>query len=136
LLPDEQYIADDTYRTPCALLPEDASNLDEYEYMDVARARHEQMNRLLKTFKVVSNIFKREVTKHGLFMYAVANIVQLGLLCQLNVKGELTVTLHDQYEQEGTSNRLTTLFLSFEWGKTRCYREKEPEAVLRGVPVR
>jgi hypothetical protein len=72
LLPNEQYIADDTYRCPEALLPEDACNLDEYEYMDVARARHEQVNRL---FKGLSNIFKREVTKHGLFMHAVANIV-------------------------------------------------------------
>jgi hypothetical protein len=45
--------------------------------MDVARARHEQVNRL---FKVLCNRFKRDVTKHGFFMHAVASIVQLGIM--------------------------------------------------------
>jgi hypothetical protein len=86
LLPEEQYIADDTYRCPEALLPEDASNVEEYFYMDVARARHEQVNRLFKLFKVLSNRFKRDVAKHGVFMHAVANIVQLGLMTgEMNV---------------------------------------------------
>ena len=54
--------------------------------MDVARARHEQVNRLFKIFKVLSNVFKREVTKHGVFMHAVANIVQFGLMTgEMNV---------------------------------------------------
>ncbi len=54
--------------------------------MDVARARHEQVNRLFKLFKVLSNRFKRDVAKHGVFMHAVANIVQLGLMTgEMNV---------------------------------------------------
>jgi hypothetical protein len=48
--------------------------------MDVARARHEQVNILFKLFKVLCNQFKRDVTKHGFFMRAVANIVQLGIM--------------------------------------------------------
>jgi hypothetical protein len=80
LLPGEQYIADDTYRTAEALLPEDAATVEEYHFMAAARARHEQVNRLFKFFKIVADRFGRKVSKHGLFMHAVANIVQLGLM--------------------------------------------------------
>jgi hypothetical protein len=86
LHPDEQYVADDTYLTPCALLPGDATSLEEHEYMAAARARHEQINRLFKLFRILKLPFERKVTKHGLFMHAVANIVQLGLMT-----GELKV---------------------------------------------
>jgi hypothetical protein len=54
--------------------------VDEYEFMDCARARHEQVNRLFKLFKSIGHTFKRDVCLHGLFMHAVANIVQLGLM--------------------------------------------------------
>jgi hypothetical protein len=80
LLPGEQYIADDTYRTAEALIPSDADTLDEYEFMAAAQARHEQVSRLFKFLKIVANPFKRKVNKHGFFMHAVANIAQLGLM--------------------------------------------------------
>jgi hypothetical protein len=65
----------------CALLPGDATTLDEYEYMADARSRHEQINKLFKLFRILKLPFERKVTnKHGLFMHPIANVVQLGLI--------------------------------------------------------
>jgi hypothetical protein len=52
----------------------------EKRYMELARLRHEQANRLFKLFKVLSNTFRRDVKKHKYFMLDVANIVQMGLM--------------------------------------------------------
>ena len=43
------------------------------------RARHETYNGRLKSWRVLSNTFRHNVSKHGLCFYAVANIVQLEL---------------------------------------------------------
>jgi hypothetical protein len=74
LLQDEVYVADKGYRSEYALLPSDAWDDNEKRYMELARARHEQVNRLFKLFKVLSNTFRQDVKKHKYFMLAVANI--------------------------------------------------------------
>jgi hypothetical protein len=76
----ERYIADGGYRTPQALCPLDAFTHEERAYMQICRTRHETINRLLKNFSIVGTVFKRDVGKHGLFLYAVANIVQVGIM--------------------------------------------------------
>jgi hypothetical protein len=77
---DERYIADGGYCTPQALHPHDAFTHEETAYMQICRTRHETINRLFKNFSIVGNTFTRSVEKHGLFLYAIANIVQVGIM--------------------------------------------------------
>jgi hypothetical protein len=79
---DERYIADGGYRTPQALHPLDAYTHEETHYMQICRTRHETVNRLFKNFAIVGDVFTRAVHKHGLFLYAVANVVQVGIMCK------------------------------------------------------
>jgi hypothetical protein len=76
----ERYIADGGYVTHQALNPHDAFSHEERMYMQICRTRHETINRLLKNFAIVGTVFKREVGKHGLFLYSVANVVQVGIM--------------------------------------------------------
>jgi hypothetical protein len=76
----ERYIADGGYRTPQALSPYDAYDSEERMYMQICRTRHETINGSFKNFKVVGDRFTRAVEKHGLFLYAVANVVQVGIM--------------------------------------------------------
>jgi hypothetical protein len=76
----ERYIADGGYRTPQALSPLDAYTEEERLYMQICRTRHETINRLFKNFSIVGNTFTRSVEKHGIFLYAVANVVQVGIM--------------------------------------------------------
>jgi hypothetical protein len=76
----ERYIADGGYVTPQALSPHDAYSHEERAYMQICHTRHETINHLLKNFKVVGDVFTRSVDKHELFLYAVANIVQVGIM--------------------------------------------------------
>ena len=80
LLPDERYIADGTYRCIEALQPDDAVCEYESYYMKWCRSRHETVNGLIKLFRVAHNRFERAPAKHGLFLHAIANIVQLGIM--------------------------------------------------------
>ena len=75
----ETYVADSIYNNDFAIRPEDAETEYEHWYMAWARARHEQINRLFKRFKVIKNVFKRDVNKHGIFTHAIANILQIGI---------------------------------------------------------
>ena len=76
----ERYIDDKGYKSRRALNPYNAWNDQEAGYMRIVRGRHETINHLFKTFAVISNIFRRSLTKHGLFMYSIANIVQIGIM--------------------------------------------------------
>jgi hypothetical protein len=76
----ERYIADGGYNTPQALNPHDAFSHEERMYMQICRTRHETINRLFKNFAIVGTVFKRDVGKHGLFLYSVANVVQVGIM--------------------------------------------------------
>jgi len=77
---DERYIADGTYTCNQALIPHDIANHYESVYMQWCRTRHEATNKLFKLFKVVCNKFERSPFKHGLFVHAIAQIVQLGIM--------------------------------------------------------
>lgn len=79
LSPNEKYIADGMYNNGRAIKPDDAEDEYEHWYMARARARHEQVNRLFKRFKVIKNVFRREVSKHGIFTHAIAAIIQIGI---------------------------------------------------------
>ena len=46
------------------------------------RARHEAMNGRLKTFKVLTERFRHDISLHSICFFAVANVAQLGLLEQ------------------------------------------------------
>ena len=76
----ERCIADNGHLCDEALMPHDATSWIEKNYMALARARHETVNAQFKQFRVIGNRFHREVEKHGIFMHAIANIVQLGIM--------------------------------------------------------
>ena len=77
---DERHVADGTHNTNRALTPIDIANHYESLHMQWCRTRHEATNRLFKVFKVVCNRFERSPFKHGRFMHAIAQIVQLGIM--------------------------------------------------------
>ena len=76
----ERYIADKGYQSTYAITPFDAANQVEKDYMALCRTRHETINRLFKTFKVVGNRFSRSPSKHAVFCHSVINIVQVGIM--------------------------------------------------------
>ena len=76
----ERYIADKIYASECAINPYDAWNNADSQYMTLVRGRHETINRLFKQFKSIANTFRRDPAKHGLFMYSIANIIQVGIM--------------------------------------------------------
>ena len=76
----ERYIADKGYHSSSALQPNNAWTFEERHYMRVVRGRHETINRLFKRFRSIGNTFKRDHTKHGLVMYSIANIIQVGIM--------------------------------------------------------
>ena len=53
---------------------------DDAQYMQACGSQHETVNRLFKQFNVINNRFKRDVMKHGVFTYAIANIIQVGIM--------------------------------------------------------
>jgi len=82
LAPDEMFLADGTYRdghgwcvTPTYNDPPTADDIMKGK----ARARHEDINSLLKQFNVLHHCFRHHRTKHGRVFTAVANIVQAKL---------------------------------------------------------
>ena len=78
---DELYIADGGYKSKGMVLnPDDAVSQEINDYMQICRTRHETINTLFKHFAIIGNRFHRDVSKHGLFTHAVANIVQLGIM--------------------------------------------------------
>ena len=72
--------ADGTYKCNQAIGPDDIANNYEQQYMKWCRSRHEATNRLFKLFGVAVNRFERSPTKHGLFLHAIAQIIQLGMV--------------------------------------------------------
>ncbi len=82
LSPGEMYVANGTYRAAQALQPSQGLTQVEDDYMAVCRACHETVSRKFKMFQSIQNTFKREVTKHGLFTHAIANVIQLGIMCE------------------------------------------------------
>lgn len=80
LAPDEIFLADGTYADGHGWCdtPTGQENADQW-MKGKARARHEDINSLLKQFNVLHNCFRHHRTKHGRVFTAVANIVQAKL---------------------------------------------------------
>ena len=76
----ERYIADKGYMSPLALAPRVAITNEEERYMSICRTRHETVNSRFKIFAIIGNTFVRDVTKHGMYTHAIANIVQVGIM--------------------------------------------------------
>ena len=95
---DERYIADGTYQCNEAIRPDDVATHYETVYMKWCRSRHENINRLFKQFRVAKAVFERSVEKHGLFLHAIAQIVQLGIMI-----GQKTASFHVQGVQQPSS---------------------------------
>ena len=76
----ERYVADNGYNCQEALIPNDVQTFYEMYYMSTARSRHETVNQLFKQFRVIGNRFHRSVDLHGQFTFAIANIIQLGIM--------------------------------------------------------
>ena len=51
------------------------------KYMKKVLARHENVNRRIKSFECLSGTFRHDVSLHHVFFHAVANIVQLSIEC-------------------------------------------------------
>ncbi len=79
LLAGEYYIADGIYRNDHADTPR-GTWLFEDRQKATARARHENINWRFKVFKCLREQWRHDREKHGNVMYAVANIVQLGIM--------------------------------------------------------
>ena len=76
LLPEEKIIADSGYRDDRFFLHHIAVINTPKFYKNV-RARHENINRRIKTFSVIGSTFRHPLHKHVPCFFAVANIVQL-----------------------------------------------------------
>ena len=80
LAPDEMFLADSTYSDGhgWAVTPTGEENHDEW-MKGKARDRHEDINSLLKQFRILKDCFRHHRTMHGRVFTAVANIVQAKL---------------------------------------------------------
>jgi DDE superfamily endonuclease len=78
----EYYIADGGYAdgNQYSSTP---NGLNDYEQRTkaLARARHETVNRRFKIFGCLSQRYRHDLGLHGMIFHAVANIVQLTILC-------------------------------------------------------
>lgn len=76
LLPHEKVIADRGYRDEkCVYLPNDLIYADNL-YSSV-RARHENANRRIKQFNIISNRFRHDLSLQHFCFFAAANLAQL-----------------------------------------------------------
>ena len=79
---DERVVADSGYRgysqffdTPWRYL----DNEHQKRRKQIVRARHETINRRFKEWKILKEVFRHAVEKHGVVFLSVANIVQVSL---------------------------------------------------------
>lgn len=77
--PDEMTLADDTYRDALYFIhphgyPESVQKQKQY------MARHETVNGRIKSFRVLSAVFRHDLTFHSDCFHAIANIVQLMIM--------------------------------------------------------
>ena len=77
--PGERVEADSGYHGEPTKIktPDDYDTLEEKRAKDLARARHETVNRRFKQFKCLKEVFRHGLTKHGDVFRAVAVITQL-----------------------------------------------------------
>lgn len=72
-----EHIADGTHMTNEAITLDDIANPHKIIYMKWCCVHHEASNCLFKLFHVAVSQFERAPEKHGLFVHAIAQIVQL-----------------------------------------------------------
>ena len=80
MLDQKWYVADGGYNPDPAIPSCFDEDSHERIYMQIARSRHETVNNLLKTFRSLDCKFSRAVEKHETFFYAIANIIQVGIV--------------------------------------------------------
>lgn len=73
----ERVEADNGYRGPQIVRPGDYATKEEKRAKDLARARHETVNRRFKQFAILSQPFRHPLKKHKMVFRAVAAITQL-----------------------------------------------------------
>ena len=90
LLADEFYVADGGYQDggEHSVTPNGMNDYEQRTYA-LARARHETINRVFKTYECFRTMFRHQREKHGLFFRSAAVIIQLGLR-----EGSHTFTVH------------------------------------------
>jgi len=76
----ERHIADGGCKSLHAIIPDDAVTVQEMNYMQICRTRHETINTLFKKFASIGDVFTRHCSKHALFGHSVINIVQIGIM--------------------------------------------------------
>ena len=74
----ERYVCDGGYYGPRAEKPNGLNNADQY-MKKVVRARHETVNRRFKQFRILEQVFRHRLTRHGIVFWAVANLTQLAI---------------------------------------------------------
>lgn len=78
LLPGEQVVCDKGYRGDRACCtPYDAKNRLHFKAMSMARVRHETVNRCLKKWRVLKDVFRHHRSKHHIAFRAVAVLTQI-----------------------------------------------------------
>lgn len=77
--PYEKTLADDTYRDGLYFI-HPHGNPESIQKQKQFMARHETVNGRLKSFRVLSTIFRHDLTLHSACFYAVANLVPLTIM--------------------------------------------------------
>ena len=81
--PGEKFLVDGIHSSAhgCSEMPTGFNN-DDQHVKAVARARHENVNRLFKNFGILERRFCHRVELHGLVFQAVANVIQASILLE------------------------------------------------------
>lgn len=74
----EKYVCDGGYYGPRAVKPNGLNNADQH-MKSVVRARHETVNRRFKQFGILEHVFRHRLQRHGVVVWAIANITQIGI---------------------------------------------------------
>ena len=77
--PGEMTLADDTYRDVLYFI-HPHGNPESVQKQKQFMARHETVNGRMKSFRVLSSVYRHNLTFHSNCFYAVANIVQLMIM--------------------------------------------------------
>ena len=77
LCTNEKVIADRGYRDSSVCHPDTAVNEQHRHAMSVLRARHETINGQLKTWKILKNVFRHDITKHHIVFWTIVVIEQV-----------------------------------------------------------
>lgn len=75
----ERVEADGGYRGPQIMRPDDYATKEEKRAKDLARARHETINRRFKQFGILGQQYRHPLKKHQMVFRAIASITQINI---------------------------------------------------------